>query len=82
MVVVVLVLIGVYLSESATNQLRGIGRSPQLISLTSWNEGMLRIRILGKEWLVDPSAIRVTASTMIVQVRQVIRQQIAAIMAR
>jgi hypothetical protein len=82
MLVLIVVLTGVYLSESATNQLLGLGRSPQLVSLTPWESGGYQMQILGKRWMVDPTAIESRISRLIIQVKDAIWQQIEEIMAR
>lgn len=81
-VVIVFVFVGVYLSESATNQLLGLGRSPQVVSFTPWEDGGLRVQILGKEWAVDKVGVGQRAAALFVRTRDVIRQQLTEMMAR
>lgn len=81
-VVITFVFVGVYLSESATNQLRGLGRSPELVALRPGEDGGFRVQILGKQWLVDPAAIGTAAFELIAGAKDVIRQQMTEIMAR
>ncbi|MGE5654506.1 MAG: hypothetical protein ACM3ZQ_09655 [Bacillota bacterium] len=80
--VIAFVFMGVYLSESATNQLRGIGSSPLLASVTPRDGGAFQLQILGKEWLVDPVAIRTAVQGFITEIGDLVELRLTEIMAR
>lgn len=76
------VFVGVYLSESATNQIQGLGRSPQVISLVSREDGCVRVQILGQMWILDLVGMREQLHAGITQSRDQFWQRMVEIMAR
>lgn len=51
------VFLGIYLSESATNELLGVAAQPQFMALMPERDGTWLVKFLGWSWLLDPAAI-------------------------